>query len=51
MPTTQLTEHISSLRKMVEDGELEIAILRVGDTDIVIQPRSEMDARSSANTR
>lgn len=46
---TEITEHISSLLQMVEDGELEIAMLRVGETDIVIQPRSEMDARSSAD--
>ncbi|MFB5192681.1 hypothetical protein [Alicyclobacillus fastidiosus] len=44
MPTpTEINEHVSSLVQAVERGDLEFAILRVGETDIVLKPRSEMD--------
>lgn len=36
MTANQLTEHVSGLMQLVEDGDLEFAILQVDETEIVL---------------
>ncbi|MFD1675433.1 hypothetical protein [Alicyclobacillus fodiniaquatilis] len=46
--TNELLKHISSLKQSVDSGDLEFAILRVGGTDITLQPTARTEGAKDA---